>query len=78
MSVHDPCVNVVTVTTTRLRQFREALGVSQAELARSMGLDRSLVSRAERGQISTWPRFRRDAARALGIDESLLFPEEER
>lgn len=69
---------MVTDTTTRLRQIREALDVSQAELARRMGLDRSLVSRAERGQIATWPRFRRDAAAALGIDERLLFPEHER
>lgn len=41
-----------------------------------MNLDRSLVSRAERGLIETWPRFRRDAANALGIDESVLFPDE--
>ncbi len=68
---------MVTTTTTRLRQMREVLCVSQSELARRMGLDRSLVSRAERGQIATWPRFRRDAASALGIDERLLFPERE-
>ena len=68
----------VTTATTRLRLMREALGVSQAELARRMRLDRSLVSRAERGRIATWPRFRRDAADALGIDEGLLFPEYER
>jgi transcriptional regulator with XRE-family HTH domain len=69
---------MVTSATTPLRLIREALGVSQAELARRMGLDRSLVSRAERGRIATWPRFRREAADALGIDEHLLFPEHER
>ncbi len=68
---------MVTTTTTRLRQMREVLGISQAELARRMGLHRSLVSRAERGLIATWPRFRRDASAALGIDARLLFPEHE-
>lgn len=38
-----------------------------------MGLDHSLVSRAERGLIATWPAFRRGAADALGVDEALLF-----
>ena len=71
-------MGLVTMTnaTTRLRLIREALGIPQAELARRMQLDRSLVSRAERGQIATWPRFRRDAAHALGIDESVLFPDD--
>jgi len=68
----------VTIAMTRLRLMRVALGVSQAELARRMGIDRSLISRAERGQIATWPRFRRDAAVALGIAETVLFPEDER
>ena len=64
---------LATPPTTRLRAMREALDVSQAELARRMGLDQSLVSRAERGLIATWPRFRRDAAAALGIPEDILF-----
>ena len=77
VTLGDTMVTKATTATTTLRLMREALRVSQAELARRMGLDRSLVSRAERGQIATWPRFRRDAASALGIDEHLLFPEHE-
>jgi transcriptional regulator with XRE-family HTH domain len=57
----------------RLRAVREAFGISQAELARRMRLDQSLVSRAERGLIATWPRFRRTASEALGVDETRLF-----
>jgi transcriptional regulator with XRE-family HTH domain len=57
----------------RLRAMREALGISQSELARRMGLDQSLVSRAERGLIATWPKFRRQAATALGLPEAALF-----
>lgn len=60
-------------SSTRLRAVREALGISQAELVRRMELDQSLVSRAERGLIATWPRFRRDAAVALGLPEDVLF-----
>jgi len=53
--------------------MRSAMGISVRELARRMDIDPSLVSRAEREMIPTWPRFRRDAAAALGIPESILF-----
>ena len=59
--------------SNRLRATREFSGVSQATLARRMGIDESLVSRAERGLIETWPKFRRDAAAALGVPEAQLF-----
>ena len=49
------------------------MGVSQAELARRMGVDQSLVSRAERGEIRPWPKFRAQAAVALGVPENVLF-----
>lgn len=60
-------------STPRLRLIREARGLSQRELARRMGIDHSLVSRAERGLIATWPAFRKRAAAELAVDESLLF-----
>jgi len=63
----------VAQAPNRLRAVREALGVSQAELARRVGVDASLVSRAERGEIATWPRLRRASAEALGVAEELLF-----
>ena len=60
---------------TRLRLIREALGLTQAEVARRTGIDQSLISRAERGLIETWPKFRRETSEALGIPESVLFGE---
>jgi transcriptional regulator with XRE-family HTH domain len=38
-----------------------------------MGVDRSLLCRVELGRLSPWPKFRADAARALGIEETVLF-----
>lgn len=58
---------------TRLRAVRLALAVSQAELARRIGVDPSLVCRVELGQSRPYPRFRRAAAEALGVAESALF-----
>ncbi len=52
------------------------MGLSCRELGRRMGVDASLVSRAERGLIQTWPKFRSEAAAALGLPESVLFPHE--
>jgi transcriptional regulator with XRE-family HTH domain len=57
----------------RLRAVREALGVSQAELSRRSGISQPLLSRAERGEIRTWPKLRRDAAAALRLPEDLIF-----
>ena len=62
-----------TRSPIRLKAMREALGVSQVELARRMGLNQSLVSRAERGLIETWPRFRRASSEALGLPEAVLY-----
>jgi transcriptional regulator with XRE-family HTH domain len=58
---------------TRLRAIREALGISQADLSRRSGISQPLLSRAERGEIRTWPKFRRDTANALRVPEDLLF-----
>jgi transcriptional regulator with XRE-family HTH domain len=57
-----------------LRAAREMLGITQAELARRVGVDQSLISRIERGEVKPWPKIRREAATALGFDEDLLFP----
>jgi transcriptional regulator with XRE-family HTH domain len=69
------CLTTDKRATTRLRAMRSAMGLSVRELARRMNIDASLVSRAERGLIPTWPRFRRDAAIALGLPEPILFPD---
>jgi transcriptional regulator with XRE-family HTH domain len=45
---------------SQLRALRRALGISQRVLADSLGLDHSVVSRAERGldaQLTTWTKL---------------------
>ena len=59
--------------TTRLREVRRAVGVSQAELSRRTGLDASIISRVERAEIRPWPKLRREVSAALGVPEALLF-----
>lgn len=63
----------VSVPPNRVRVIRQALGISQAELARRVGVNASLLSRAERGEIRPWPRLRRATADALGVSETVLF-----
>jgi Predicted transcriptional regulator with C-terminal CBS domains len=63
----------VSLPPNRVRLIRQALGISQAELARRVGVNASLLSRAERGEIRPWPRLRRATADALGVSETVLF-----
>jgi len=63
----------VSLPPNRVRPIRQALGISQAELARRVGVNASLLSRAERGEIRPWPRLRRATADALGVSETVLF-----
>lgn len=56
-----------------LRSIRVMRGLSQRELARRMGLSASLVCRVEVGAIRPWPKFCREAAAVLGVDQALLF-----
>ena len=62
----------LTTNGARLRQVRLAAGLGQAELARKMGYDKSIVCRIEHGD-RPWPRFRQVAAEALGVREDVLF-----
>jgi len=66
----------VSVPPNRVRVIRQALGISQAELARLVGVNASLLSRAERGEIRPWPRLRRATADAIGVSEMVLFGDE--
>jgi transcriptional regulator with XRE-family HTH domain len=66
----------VSLPPNRVRVIRQALGISQAELARRVGVNASLLSRAERGEIRPWPRLRRATADALGVSEMVLFGDE--
>ncbi len=57
----------------KLREVRQAKGLSQAELGRRLKVDPSLVRHVEAGRIQPYPRFRRLAARVLQVSEHELF-----
>ncbi len=57
----------------RLRELRQALGISQEELAFRAGLHRTYVSSAERGQRNVSLVNLEKLARALEIDIADLF-----
>ena len=57
----------------RLRELRQAKGLSQEELAFRAGLHRTYVSSAERGQRNVALVNIEKLARALGIDIADLF-----
>ena len=56
-----------------LATVRKMRGLSVRQLAGQMGYNHSWLSRVERGEMASWPAFRRKAAEVLGADESLLF-----
>jgi transcriptional regulator with XRE-family HTH domain len=59
----------------RLKELRESLDVSQGELAEAAGMDQSLLSRYERGEVSpSWLQVER-LLDALGQSPCALFPE---
>lgn len=59
---------------TPLRVFRAAQGLSQGSLADSAGVSRNTISRLERGCNVPTRTTRSRLARALGLDELMLFP----
>ena len=62
----------------RIKQAREAAGLSQGQLARALGCSRSLVTQWERGETRPEP-WMEDIADTLGVSESWLrtgIPEE--
>lgn len=61
------------MTNHKLKQARETLGLSQAELGRRIKISPSCVSQVENGHRRPWPRFRRRCARVLKVTESELF-----
>ena len=58
---------------TRLAQVREQRGLTQRQLGELIGLSSSSVSGIENGHIRPWPKFRRDVADLLDLNESDLF-----
>jgi transcriptional regulator with XRE-family HTH domain len=61
----------------RLREVREARGLTATELGRRMRVDPSTVRHVEAGRLYPYPKFRRGAARVLGVTERDLFGTEE-
>lgn len=57
----------------RVRRVREALGIGLRELAREVNVSAPLLSRAERGCGEFYPALRKRVAKALGVEEDLLF-----
>jgi len=58
----------------RLRELREAKGLSQDDLARLSGVARATIQSAELGRRKPRPSTRRRLAQALGVrPEDILF-----
>lgn len=60
---------------SRLRERREALGLSQVRVATLTGLPNSVISEFELGKRRPWPRARKALAKALNTSERELFSE---
>lgn len=62
---------------SRIRERREAMGLSQVQLAVLSGLANSAISDFELSKRTPWPKARRALARALKTTVGDLFPGEE-
>jgi transcriptional regulator with XRE-family HTH domain len=62
------------MTDNRIREFREAAGMSQVELARQARMASTNLSSIERGVLAPWPKVKRALVRVLKIPEAELFP----
>ena len=60
----------------RIRERRNELGLSQTKLACQIGMAESTLSNLELGKWKPWPKARKDLAKALGVSETELFPDE--
>lgn len=57
--------------------IRMALGLTLAKLATRSGMDGPTISRIENGHVAPSAPSRKRLAKALGMEESVLFPEAE-
>lgn len=60
----------------RLKEYREARGLSQVELSRLARVAASNLSAIERGRLLPWPKIKKRLAKALKCSEVELFQEE--
>lgn len=69
----------MTPIRVRLREVREAQGLSQARLARQSGVAQSYISRLEAGRLGTVNlKHLEKLARALGVNAAVLIDHRER
>ena len=67
-----------TLVTNTIRGHREDAGITQAELARTIGVTRQTLIAIERGKYSPTLELAFQIARAfgLGLDDLFQYPEE--
>lgn len=65
------------MSTNNLRKIRKEKGLSGLELSRRARIAPNALSLLERGYLPAYPNWRKRCAQALGVEEDVLFPEEE-
>lgn len=65
------------MTGNKIKEFREAAGMSQVELARRARMASTNLSAIECGRLAPWPKAKRALARVLKCSQAELFPEEQ-
>lgn len=60
---------------SELRRLRKNRGLTQAELARRVGVNQSLIASIELGYYRPYPRIRRRIAEVLGVLPEDIWPE---
>ena len=62
------------MSKARIKEFREAAGMSQVELARRARIASTNLSAIECGRLAPWPKVKRSLARILKVSQRDLFP----
>ena len=65
------------VPLNRVKELREAQGMTQFQLSIRSEVAQSAISLVENFKISPYPRWREAIAKALGVEESEVFPDPE-
>ena len=64
--------------SNKLKEIRNQRGLSQLRLSFRTGIPPGDISRIENDWLRPYPGWRKRLARALGITEAKLFPDEKR
>ncbi len=62
----------------RLREVRQARGLTATELGRRVHVDPAIIRNVEAGRIYAYPKLRRRTAQVLRVSQRELFSESER